>query len=108
MQRSKVLLSSMIERFLKMDNSYRSTHLVEVIYHNIVNYAKAHNLYVFHDEEVAMLEHLHTARLNAKRNKLKKKNYWDYMDNIDWDIKPHNNIWDNDGFDPLDDDNYYR
>jgi hypothetical protein len=30
------------------------------------------------------------------------------MDNIEWDTKPNNNIWDNDGFDYLDDDNYYK
>jgi hypothetical protein len=31
------------------------------------------------------------------------------MDNIEWDVKPDNNIWDNgDGFDYLDEDNYYK
>ena len=39
MRRSKVLLSSMIERFLKMDNGYHNVYLVEVIYTNIINYA---------------------------------------------------------------------
>jgi hypothetical protein len=109
MQRSKVLLSSMIERFIKMDNGHKNAHLVEVVYHNIVNYAKVHNLYMFHEEEVAMLDHLHAARLNAQYNKLKKNNPWGYIDNIEWDTKPNNNIWDNgDGFDYLDDDNYYK
>lgn len=108
MRRSKVLLSSMIERFLAMDNGHKNLHLVEVVYHNILNYAKVHNLYVFHEEEVAMLDHLHKARLNAQYNKI-KRNPWTYMDNIEWDVKPDNNIWDNgDGFDYLDDDNYYK
>lgn len=107
MRRSKVLLSSMIERFLAMDNGHKNLHLVEVVYHNILNYAKVHNLYMFHEEEVAMLDHLHKARLNAQYNKI-KRNPWTYMDNIEWDTKPNNNIWDNDGFDYLDDDNYYK
>lgn len=108
MRRSKVLLSSMIERFLAMDNGHKNLHLVEVVYHNILNYAKVHNLYIFHEEEVAMLDHLHKARLNAQYNKI-KRNPWTYMDNIEWDVKPDNNIWDNgDGFDYLDDDNYYK
>lgn len=108
MRRSKVLLSSMIERFLAMDNGHKNLHLVEVVYHNILNYAKVHNLYVFHEEEVAMLDHLHKARLNAQYNKI-KRNPWTYMDNIEWDVKPDNNIWDNgDGFDYLDGDNYYK
>jgi hypothetical protein len=55
-----------------------------------------------------MLDHLHKARLNAQYNKI-KRNPWTYMDNIEWDVKPDNNIWDNgDGFDYLDDDNYYK
>ncbi len=108
MRRSKVLLSSMIERFLAMDNGHKNLHLVEVVYHNILNYAKVHNLYMFHEEEVAMLDHLHKARLNAQYNKI-KRNPWTYMDNIEWDVKPDNNIWDNgDGFDYLDEDNYYK
>ena len=56
MRRSKVLLSSMIERFLAMDNGHKNLHLVEVVYHNILNYAKVHNLYMFHEEEVAIVK----------------------------------------------------
>mgnify|MGYP007071399915 FL=1 len=54
----------MIERFIKMDNGHKNAHLVEVVYHNIVNYAKVHNLYMFHEEEVAMLEHLHLSLIH--------------------------------------------
>lgn len=81
MRRSKVLLSSMIERFLKMDNGYHNVYLVEVIYTNIINYAKTHGLYIFDEEIEAMQNYVSEARMDAylNRGKMKPSNWWDNM-----------------------------
>jgi hypothetical protein len=79
MRRSKVLLSSMIERFLKMDNGYHNVYLVEVIYTNIINYAKTHGLHIFDEEKEAMQNYVAEARMDAylNRGKMKPSNWWD-------------------------------
>ena len=81
MRRSKVLLSSMIERFLKMDNGYHNVYLVEVIYTNIINYAKTHELHIFDEEKEAMKNYLAVARMDAylNRGKTKPNNWWNHM-----------------------------
>lgn len=81
MRRSKVLLSSMIERFLKMDNGYHNVYLVEVIYTNIINYAKTHGLYIFDEEIEAMQNYVSEARMDAylNRGKMKPNNWWNHM-----------------------------
>jgi hypothetical protein len=71
----------MIERFLKMDNGYHNVYLVEVIYNNIINYAKTHGLHIFDEEKEAMQNYVAEARLDAylNRSKMKPSNWWDHM-----------------------------
>ena len=77
MRRSKVLLSSMIERFNKMDAGYHNLYLVEVIYNNILNYAKTHGLHIFDEEKEAMQNYVSEARMDAylNRGKIKPSNW---------------------------------
>jgi hypothetical protein len=72
----------MIERFLKMNNGYTNVYLVEVIYNNIMNYAKTHELYIFDEEKEAMKNFVAEARMDAylNRGKIKPNNWWDHME----------------------------
>jgi len=105
MRRSKVLLSSMIERFNKMDAGYHNLYLIEVIYNNILNYAKTHELHIFKEELEEMELVRSQARIDAflNRGKMKSDLWWKHTNQDTTDYGPPNHPY----FDspPEDDDN---
>ena len=94
MRRSKIILSNMIDKFLKMDTSYRNYHMIEVIFKNIMLYATKNELYIFPEEMELMTLHLNECRIDAFMNRR--------------NIKKPNNPYDIefDSFDYRDDENY--
>jgi len=57
MRRSKIILSSMITKFLSMDSTYHNYHMIEVIFKNIMLYASKNGLHIFPEELSEMTLH---------------------------------------------------
>ena len=95
MRRSKIILSNMIDKFLKMDNSYRNYHMLEVVYKNILIYSNKNNLFMFPEELELMEIHLNESRIDAfmnRRNIKKPNNYFnDEVDYNFWDYRDDEN-----------------
>jgi len=98
----------MIERFIMLSETSskpnNNIYLLEVIYNNILNYAKTNGLYIFEEEIEAMEIKRTEARVNAfmKRDKKQSNNWWNHMKDTT-DYGPPNHPY----FDspPEDDDN---
>ena len=82
MRRSKVLLSSMIERFLVIEPIAQNYRLMQAVHNNILMYAESNNLLIFNEESNAMNKHMNMAKINVFIKPFEKFDHDDNYENF--------------------------